>query len=110
MTDLAAALRAPLPSEVTIAGTVLGEPTSFVGTRTHAHHEEFPLRSDDGVRVDVVDNVDLAPWAPVHRGDRVEVRGELVGTPQQPVVHYTHRDPHGRHADGYIRFDGRVYA
>ncbi|GAC1550821.1 MAG: hypothetical protein NVS3B16_25480 [Vulcanimicrobiaceae bacterium] len=98
-------------SEITFDGTVTSAPHFFYGTRTHAMHEAFDVRGDDGRTVEVVDNVALAPRIPVVVGDRVAVRGELIAEAKpEPVVHWTHHDPSGRHPDGYIVLDGRRYA
>jgi hypothetical protein len=97
-------------SMVDLAATVTSRPTFFVGTHTHARHEEFTAQTEHG-SIDVIDNVDLAPQVPVRPGDRIEVRGELVHDPgKQPIVHWTHHDPAHHHPDGFIRYHGRVYA
>ena len=73
-------------------------------------HEAFDAQTNAGP-LEVVDNVDIAPPCPVQVGDRIEVRGEMVhdrGRP--PVVHWTHHDPSDRHAGGFIRLRGRLYA
>jgi hypothetical protein len=110
MMTLHDALRARRPNEVTLDAVVLTKPRFFYGRNTHAMHETFDALSD-GVRIEVVDNVALAPPVPVMPGDRVEIRGELVRTSSgRPLVHWTHHDPRHRHPDGYILFDGRTYA
>lgn len=97
-------------SMVDLNATVTSRAHFFIGTRTHARHEEFTAQSDSGP-IDVIDNVDLAPQVPVHPGDRIEVCGEMVRDPgREPVVHWTHHDPENRHPGGFIRFQGRVYA
>ena len=96
--------------EVNVSGTVTSEPSYFFGTHTHAEHEEFGLRTPAGP-LEVIDNVDLAPRVPVHAGDRIDVRGDMVQDPGKlPVVHWTHHDPAHHHPDGFIRFQGKVYA
>jgi len=73
-------------------------------------HEAFDAQTDDGA-VEIVDNVGIAPRVPVQAGDTIHVRGEMVhdaGRP--PVVHWTHHDPQGKHAAGFIQLRGRVYA
>jgi len=73
-------------------------------------HEAFDALSAAGP-VEVVDNVSIAPRCPVQAGDRVEVRGVMVHDPgRNPVVHWTHHDPGGRHPAGFIRLRGRLYA
>jgi hypothetical protein len=97
--------------EVQWSGTVTTAPSFFRGSRTHAYHEQFDVRRDDGSVFRVIDNVDLAPRVPVAPGDRVTVRGELVATDRpRPIVHWTHHDPRGIHADGWIEHAGRRYA
>jgi hypothetical protein len=97
-------------SMVDLSATVTSRPTFFMGTRTHAEHEEFTAETDRGP-IDVIDNIDLAPKVPVLPGDRIEVCGEMVHDPgKEPVVHWTHHDPSHRHPDGFIRYRGQVYA
>ncbi len=99
------------PAHVTFAATVLDEPHFFYGTHTHAEHEEFAVSNAAGARIEVVDNISLAPPVPVHRGDRVTISGELItGHGGKPLVHWTHHDPRGRHPGGFIELDGRRYA
>jgi hypothetical protein len=111
MTSIATALGGPLPAEVEFNATVTSVPRFFFGTNTQAEHEAFDCRSDDGTALEIVDNVKLAPQVGVQPGDRIGVRGELVQDPgREPVVHWTHHDPSGHHADGWIDFAGRRYA
>ncbi len=108
--DFATAYAGKAPAWVDFTATVASPPRFFYGDRTHAMHEAFDVQSSSG-RLEVVDNVGIAPRCPVAVGDRIEIRGELVhdrGRP--PVVHWTHHDPHGNHADGFIRLRGRLYA
>ncbi len=98
-------------SEVSFAGVVTSAPHFFYGTRTHAIHESFDVRGDDGRQVEIVDNVVLAPRVPVVVGDRVAIRGELIPDAlPKAIVHWTHHDPAGRHPDGYIELAGKRYA
>jgi hypothetical protein len=96
--------------EVTFDARVTGWPRFFFGKRTHCEHEAFDARTPAG-RVEIVDNVNIAPPVPVRPGDRIQVRGEMVHDPGRiPVVHWTHHDPRGVHESGFIRLRGRVYA
>jgi len=108
--NLQAAYAGTRPAEVLFDAKVTTAPHFFYGTKTHHMHEEFDASTAAGP-VDVIDNVGLAPRVPVQPGDHIEVKGEMVHDPDNvPVVHWTHRDPAGRHEDGFIRFQGRVYA
>ncbi|HET6275493.1 MAG TPA: DUF3465 domain-containing protein [Candidatus Cybelea sp.] len=108
--DLAAAYAGRAPAWVDFNATVTSPPRFFYGSRTHAMHEAFDVQSSAG-RIEIVDNVGLAPRCPVQTGDAVEIRGEMVHDPgRPPVVHWTHHDPAHQHPDGFIRLHGRLYA
>ncbi len=97
-------------ARVDFEATVTSAARFFYGSRTHCVHEAFDVASPAGP-IEVVDNVAIAPRCPVRAGDRVEVCGEMVHDPgRPPIVHWTHRDPAGRHPGGFIRLRGRLYA
>jgi hypothetical protein len=108
--SLAQAYYGTAPARVDFEATVSSPPRFFYGARSHCRHEAFDVQTGAGP-LEVVDNVDIAPRCPVAVGDRVEVCGEMVHDPGRlPVVHWTHRDPSGRHAPGFIRLHGKLYA
>jgi hypothetical protein len=108
--NLARAYTGTRPAEVTFDAQVVSAPRFFYSSRTHRTHESFDARTSAG-NVEVVDNVTIAPRVPVQPGDRIEVRGEMVHDPgSEPIVHWTHHDPGGSHAGGFIRLRGQVYA
>lgn len=108
--DLNAAYAGSAPAEVTFSGIVTGTARFFFGARTRCEHEAFGVRTLAGP-VQVIDNTGIAPRVPVQPGDRIEVRGEMVHDPGRvPVVHWTHHDPQGKHAGGFIELRGRFYA
>jgi hypothetical protein len=76
--------------------------------REGARHERFLVRIE-GVSVLVAHNLDLAPRVPLESGDSVQIRGEYEWNPKGGVIHWTHRDPDGRHDAGWIRHEGRLY-
>lgn len=71
-------------------------------------HQRFILRVGDQT-VLVAHNIDLAPRVPVSEGDTVQLRGEYEWNQLGGVIHWTHRDPSGRHPAGWIRIRGRLY-
>jgi hypothetical protein len=97
--------------EVTVQGSI----ASMLGTAAgpSGEHEGFLLHlrgaSGHGLTVRVEDNVDLTGPVPLSAGEDVEVRGEYVYDPSGGVIHYTHRDPSGRHAAGFIRAGDALY-
>jgi hypothetical protein len=74
-------------------------------------HEGFLLSLASGctlvVRVEA--NTDFTGPIPLERGERVLVKGEYEYYPLGGVIHWTHRDPRGRHEGGYIESSGRLY-
>ena len=97
-------------SEVTIEGAVIRVLATSSGLQ--GSHERFVVAVESGNAeqdVLVADNVTIGRAAPVRRGDRVIVRGELAIDPTGPVIHWTHHDPRGRHESGFVRLNGELY-
>ncbi len=69
-------------------------------------HEGFVIRTADR-SFTVEDNVGITGPIPLQRGDAVSLLGQLECNDY--VIHWTHHDPRGRHASGYIKVNGRVY-
>lgn len=69
-------------------------------------HQKF-LVTVGGLTVLVAHNLDLAPRAPVQAGSTVRLRGEYVWNEKGGVIHWTHHDPRGRHAAGFIEVNGQ---
>ena len=75
-----------------------------------SRHQRFIVRLDSGRTVLVAHNIDLAPRIETLRaGDTVAFYGEYEWNPKGGVIHWTHRDPHGRHPAGWIKHDGQTY-
>ena len=97
--------------EVTADGSV----ARILGTRLgrSGHHEGFLLHlsgsAGRGLTVRVEDNVDLTGPIPLSEGQNVVVRGEYIFNERGGILHYTHRDPRGRHISGYVLVDGKFY-
>ena len=77
--------------------------------REGARHQRFLVRVAGPVSLLVAHNLDLAERVPVSPGDSVELRGEYEWNDRGGVLHWTHRDPDGRHEAGWIRHAGRLY-
>jgi hypothetical protein len=95
--------------EVVADGTV----TRILGTQQGrvSPHEGFLLTLGSGCRlvVRVEANTDFTGAIPLAAGQHVVVKGEYEYYPLGGVIHWTHRDPRGRHEGGYIQAGGQTY-
>lgn len=75
-----------------------------------SQHQRFILALPEGHTVMVAHNIDLAPRVPdVREGDTIVFKGIYEWNDKGGVVHWTHRDPNGRHPGGWLERDGRRY-
>jgi hypothetical protein len=82
-----------------------GKPDRYTGSR----HQKFILKTSSGETFLIVHNIDTAPrLSGLKVGDRVEFYGERFKTERGFGVHYTHHS-NGKHADGYLKYNGRKY-
>ena len=73
-------------------------------------HQRFLVRLPSGQTILIAHNIDVAPRvANLRAGDEIEFEGEYVWNAQGGLVHWTHRDPSGRHRAGWLRYRGRTY-
>lgn len=75
-----------------------------------SRHQKFIVMLGSGETMLISHNIDLAPRIDsLQVGDRVDFYGEYEWNPKGGVIHWTHRDPEGRHFDGWIKHRGRTY-
>ncbi|GEM_PF-1798 len=75
-----------------------------------SRHQKFILNLAQGQSLLIAHNIDLAPRiAGLNNGDRVEFFGEYEWSEQGGVLHWTHKDPQGRHENGWLKHQGAVY-
>jgi hypothetical protein len=73
-------------------------------------HQRLIVRVPSGQTLLIAYNYDLSPRIEELKvGSPVEFEGEYEWNAQGGVVHWTHRDPSGRHPPGWIRYGGRLY-
>lgn len=73
-------------------------------------HQKFLLKVSDNITILIAHNIDLAPRVDdIHEGDTVGFKGEYIYTPKGGTVHWTHKDPRGNHAAGWLEHNGKKY-
>jgi hypothetical protein len=75
-----------------------------------SRHQRFILRLATGQTLLVAHNIDVAPRIDDLRvGDTVAFRGVYEWSERGGTIHWTHHDPSGEHAAGWLRHGGRAY-
>ena len=75
-----------------------------------SRHQRFIVRLASGQTLLVAHNIDLAPRvAGLKEGDSVRFYGQYEWNEKGGTVHWTHRDPQGKHTAGWLKHDGRTY-
>ncbi|MDX2412961.1 MAG: DUF3465 domain-containing protein [Woeseiaceae bacterium] len=75
-----------------------------------SRHQRFILELGSERTLLIAHNIDLAPRIPsLSKGDTVAFYGEYETNQQGGVIHWTHHDPQGRHAAGWLEHEGQRY-
>lgn len=75
-----------------------------------SRHQRFIIRLDSGQTLLIAHNIDLAPRIKALReGDTLLFFGEYEWSAKGGVIHWTHRDPRGRHVAGWLKHNGQIY-
>lgn len=75
-----------------------------------SRHQRFILRLASGQTLLVAHNIDLAPRLDsLATGDIVKFNGVYEWNTKGGVIHWTHRDPAGQHAEGWLQHNGMIY-
>lgn len=75
-----------------------------------SRHQRFIVRLNAGQTLLVAHNIDLAARIDsLKEGDSIELYGEYEWSDKGGVMHWTHRDPDGRHVGGWIKHNGKIY-
>lgn len=70
-------------------------------------HQKYNMKVDKDITLQIVSNLEFGR-IPLVVGKVTTVCGEFIRV-GQGMVHWTHFDPHGPHADGYTVMDGVLY-
>lgn len=93
--------------QVEASGTVL---KLLADDNEGSRHQRFIVKLDNGMTLLIVHNIDLAnKVTELKAGDRISFNGEYEWNKKGGLVHWTHHDPQGRHAAGWLKHNGRTY-
>ena len=75
-----------------------------------SRHQRFIIRLDSGQTLLIAHNIDIAPRIEtLNVGDNLQFNGEYEWNAQGGIMHWTHHDPDGQHANGWIKHAGITY-
>jgi uncharacterized protein YoaH (UPF0181 family) len=74
-----------------------------------SQHQRFLIEPSKGMTLLVAHNIDLADKVPLAKGDNITLRGRYEWNNKGGVVHWTHHDPRGKKAGGWIKAAGKTY-
>ena len=74
-----------------------------------SRHQKFLIRADTNLTLLVSHNIDLAPRVPVKQNDYISLQGRYEWNNRGGVIHWTHHDPKGKKAGGWISVNGKKY-
>ncbi|MEI6450523.1 MAG: DUF3465 domain-containing protein [Actinomycetes bacterium] len=73
-------------------------------------HQRFLIRLGSGQTLLVAHNIDVAPRVEgLAVRDAIAFSGVYEWNAEGGAIHWTHRDPDGPHAAGWLRHDGKTY-
>ena len=74
-----------------------------------SRHQKFLIKVENGMTLLVSHNIDLAPRVPLKVNDRISLQGRYEWNNRGGVIHWTHHDPKGKKAGGWIAVNGKKY-
>jgi hypothetical protein len=77
--------------------------------RETPRRQRFMIELAGGRMLQIAHDLELGTRVPVELGDEVELAGEYQWNNRGGLVHWTHRDPSGQRAGGWIRCKGSDY-
>ncbi len=75
-----------------------------------SRHQKIVVELTSGQKLLIAHNLELAPRVEnLKEGDTIVFYGEYEWNNKGGVVHWTHRDPNGRHPNGWLMHNNRTY-
>jgi hypothetical protein len=75
-----------------------------------ARHQKFIIKLSNSQTLMISHNIDIAPRVPgIAVKKDIIIHGEYIWNEQGGLIHWTHHDPSGKHANGWIIFNNKKY-
>lgn len=75
-----------------------------------SRHQRFLVQVNSSQTILIAHNIDLAkPVSHVKIGDEIEFHGEYEWNKKGGILHWTHHDPSGKKAGGWIKHKNQLY-
>lgn len=95
-------------SRVTVTGS--GTVTKLLRDDMKGERHQRFLLDAGGLSILVAHNIDVGRRVePLRQGNVIEFRGEYIWNAKGGIVHWTHHDPHGGHAPGWLKRNGQMF-
>lgn len=92
--------------EMTVRGVVT---RVLADDNSGSRHQRFVISTGNDHTLLISHNIDLAPRVPLAVGEQVTAKGEFEWNERGGVLHWTHHDPRGQRAGGWIEHAGERY-
>ena len=102
------------PPRAFVSGTMVSDYGTVVrilpDDQAGGRHQRFIIRLSTGQTLLIAHNIDIAPRVgSLSLGDTVSFFGQYESNAKGGVIHWTHRDPKGLHAAGWLNHKGQMY-
>jgi hypothetical protein len=92
---------------VTVKGTII---KILSDDNEGARHQKFIIKLSNSQTLMISHNVDIAPRVMgITVNKAIIIHGEYIWNEQGGLIHWTHHDPDGTHANGWIIFNNKKY-
>jgi hypothetical protein len=75
-----------------------------------SRHQKFIIEVSHNKSILIIHNIDISSKViNLKKGDKIEFQGEYQWNSRGGLVHWTHKDPHGMHKNGWLKHKDKVY-
>jgi len=75
-----------------------------------SRHQRFIVKIAHNKSILIIHNIDISnKISDLKKGDKIEFQGEYQWNSRGGIVHWTHKDLHGVHKNGWIKHNNKTY-